>query len=322
MQPTSDQPDRADSPYAAPGEQPYPAYARAEPPRTDSAPWAGPAFAPAVPAATVKKGRPWLVAIVSFLTLLVLIAGLGNQWVTDAIFKHVSGRSFIDGATRAVTTYQWRFSPRGNRDIGHIWLGSLCLVATALVLTLLIVALVCRGPGGFGQAFVGAWMAVFTATQLGTYVRAAVIDANQLIGSSAGSKANVIFFSSLSPNAAQIAAGLGFGFVVGLVAGITAVLGRHNEVISPGVPPGYGAPAFGAGPPVPGPIASPSPWSTSDEASNTQTGTSEPQHTAVLPSIDEPTRASSTQPDNEHTTQLPRTDPSEDDNEGPRHLSE
>jgi hypothetical protein len=343
MQPTSDQPDRSQPPQYPPAASPY----------SDAAPapagWSGPAYAPPVPAATVKKARPWRVAIVAFLTLLVLIAGLGNQWVTDSVAKHVVGSSFIDNAARAMTSYQWRFSPQGGSDVGHVWLASLGLVAAALVLTLLLTAAVCRGNGGFGQAFIGAWLAVVGASMVAGYVRAVVIDAHKLIGPNAGTKANVVFFSGLSPGALLLAAALGFGLIVGLVAGLTAVLSRHTEVITAPIPPGYGAPAFappgfgapsdqpyGAG--VPGPIASPSPWGRSDEPPADQpreTGTDGAQHTAVLPPVDAPAGESTTESttemprrswpsdssDGEHTTQLPRSSATGDDTDGPRHAT-
>jgi hypothetical protein len=308
--------------------------------------WAGPPYAPAIPAATVKRARPWLVALASTLTLLVLILAVGNQWVTDKIQEHIGTDSFGERFIRGLTTYSWRFSPRGGHDVDRLWLASLALVVTAIVLTLLLVAAICRGTGGFGQAFLGAWMVVVVATILAVYVRAAIVDTRGLFGPSvAGAKVDSIFYSPLSPNSSHVLAALAFGLVVGLVAGLTAVLSRTTDVVAPAVPAGYGAPAFGApadqpGPsyysqPVPGPIASPSPWSGSDDTSarDGDRAPDDEQQTKALPALDHPSAAptsDATAPtseatpaaDTEHTTQLPRSSAPDDDGpDGPRHLS-
>lgn len=385
MQPTNDQPQRSE-PYSAPpaGYQPVghpgpgeqqpswdapPAQSwqsqqwqqPAAPPDTGSS-WGGsPGYQQSGPTTTVKRGRPWLVAIVSFITLLVLIGALGNQWVTDHIAKDVVGSSFTDNVKRAALTYQWRFSPRGGSDFAHFWLASLCLVGTALVLTFLFVAVICRGKGGFWQGFFGAWFAVVLATIAGAYERAAVIDAHRFLGtSSSGNKANVIFFSSLSPNSFTIAAGLGFGILVGLAAGLTALISRQTEVlaapvIATGYPPAPPDSTYAPEPaytPVPGPVAAPSPWgggeettaiprsgqpygqpvaderadeaATADESRDEPAAASDaPQETAVLPSVDEPTREPA-RDETQQTTELPRSgdDGAPDDDSGPRHSSQ
>jgi hypothetical protein len=320
-----------------------------EPPAGTSG-WAGPTYAPPAAATTVRKGRPWLIAIVSTLTLLVLIAAIGNQWVTDKIADHVGGESFSDRFLSGLTTYSWRFSPRGGHDVDRLWLASVVMIAAVLVLTLLLVAAICRGNGAFGQAFLGAWAVVVVATLLAVYLRSAVVDSRRLMGRSVGTKAESIFYSPLSPNTSHIIAALCFGFVVGLVAGLTAVLSRRTDVVAPPVPPGYGAPAFG--PPrdphsaaaVPGPIASPSPW---DDAGDRDTDdrADDVQHTAAMPVVDDPSRDSTpdrsgeatTQlpragwqrgpepdpsSDAQHTTELPRSTAPDDDPDGPRHRND
>jgi hypothetical protein len=311
--------------------------------------WAGPTYAPPIPSATVKKGRPWLVAIVSTLTLLVLIAAIGNQWVIDAIARHFGSNDNGSEFARTVNTYSWRFSPRGGHDFARYWISSICLVVVVLVLTFLLVAAICRGPGSFVQSFFGAWAVVVVATLLAVYVRDAVLDTKVYLGSVSSGKVNAIFFSPVSPGTLQVLAGLAFGFVVGLAAGLTAVLSRRTEVVAPAVPPGYGAPAFGQpGDPygaaaVPGPIASPSPWGGSGER-EADNRPGDDQRTQAMPVVDAPNRdtdgenteattqlpradgqRSTSEPpsDGQHTTELPRsTTPDEDDPEGPRHLSD
>lgn len=174
---------------------------------------------------TVRSSRPWRIATAAFLTLLALIAALGNQRVSNAVVDR-GGQSFFDNAVRSLLTYQWRFAP-AKHDIGRAWAGSLALVVSALVLTFFLVAIVTRARGGFWQTFIATWMVVLTATLLATYVRALVVKERDLTGLRTP-KANSIFFSQLSPNAYQVAVGLGFGFVVGLVAAIVAVLTRRK----------------------------------------------------------------------------------------------
>jgi hypothetical protein len=307
MQPTNEQPQQ--SPYAGASGSSYPTSA---------------------PLTTVKSGRPWLVAIVAYVTLLVLIAAVGNQWITDAIDRHaLHVRSFADNAARAATTYQWRFSPRGGKDVDHVWLANIALVVVALVLTFLLVAIVCRGKGGFGQVFVGSWLVVVVATLLATYVRTAVID-QQYFGNSGLSKANsVVFAYSAGPS--TLAAGLGVGFIVAVGAPAQGAEWADGPAREP-----WSAPPTT----VPGPIASPSPWADGAEqpASGRDRGSAErAQHTSVLPVVDgpahdeesasessEPPRGeygATTQSDGEQTTELPRAEP-DPGPESPRHGSD
>jgi hypothetical protein len=305
--------------------------------------WSAPAppYAPPPATASITKARPWRIAIVSFATLFVLIATLGNQWVVDAIVRHTNASTFGDNVVLSVRTYQWRFNaPRGG-DFGHFWLGSLALVGAALVVTLLLVAVVTRGPGGFWQSFFGAWMAVVVATMLAVYVRDLVLDTRALTGAVGVSRTNAIFFSGFAPGPTQFAASLGFGLIVALVAGLTAVLSRRTEVVAASAMPGAAAaqPAFGApfpmgeapaeadrpwtappAAPVPGPTGSPSPWAStsspwSSSANEPSGGTptpadSEPpapdtgEHTAVLPDVEQaPTASPSARRDDDDDTQ-------------------
>ena len=275
----------------------------------------------------VRAARPWRVASAAFLTLLALIAALGNQGVTNSIAHHATGRTFRDNIARSVTTYQWRVRPRGGHDFAREWVSSLALVGTALVLTLLLVAVVARGKGGFWQAFIGTWMSVVVATLLGTYVAALVVDESKL-GLPAASKANSVFFSPVFPASYALAAGLGVGFVVALVAGVTALASRRTKVLTAPAPSG-GGPEYdrgGVGQPAPayfpggtGSSAAPawsesSPWGASGDAgpsasSGGQQFAPQPderrddpvQHTAVLPTVD-------TGPEAQHAAPLPDSD--------------
>jgi hypothetical protein len=292
MQPTNDDPQRSEP---ATGWLP-----------SDTGNWAAPSYASAASGATVTKARPWLTAIVSFVTLLILIAALGNQWVTDSIARHANAGTFGDHLAHSVNQYAWRFSAPSGGDLGHVWVGNLANVGAVLILTLLLVPVVCRGKGGFWQAFFGAWFTVVVATLLGTYARAAVVDMSKLPGYAGQGKPDQVLFSSISPGAATAFVALAFGLVVGLAAGVTAVMTRRTEVIAPQPVPTFGAPwtrddepdqSWQAAPaPLPGPTVSPSPWSGSDTDRTPDAGGAPErpaaddsgEHTAVLPAVDRP----------------------------------
>jgi hypothetical protein len=309
MQPTNEEPRGSDT------------YRDWQPPS-----WSSPGYPPPPPAATITTARPWLIAISAFLTLLVLIAAFGNQWVTDAINRHTNTQRFGDNLVNSVRTYQWRFNPPKGGDFGRFWVGSLVLVGTALILTLLLVAIVSRGRGGFWQSFFGAWLSVVFATLVAAYVRDAVIDTNQLgLPPPLNSKPNAIFFSPASPGPYAIAAGVGFGFVVGPIAGLTAVLTRRTEVVAAPETSTFDAPYPMArqpseeprtSGPVPGPTSGPSPGSSG--APHPGSYGSEPyggERTRMLPNVGHQRSGR----EGGATTQLPRTaaaDQSEREGEG------
>ena len=288
--------------------------------------WAHPTYESPPPGPMVTRGRPWIVALVAFLTLLVLIAALGNQWVTDSIRRHANGDTFIDHIVTAITTYQWRFSPRGGHDVARVWVSDFALIGTVLILTFLLVGTVCRGKGGFAQAFFASWMTVLAGTLIGGYVKAAVVDRSLLLRSISHDTGNAIFFSPLSPGTSEIVGGLEFGFLVAVVAGVAAVLARRREPLSaaaPAVEPApyatpapyptpvpYGAQApyaaqpqerYGEAQPGPAPVPA-SPWSYDDRSDAEQ----QPEHTAVLPPVEQPRGEGESEA--QATTQLPRTE--------------
>ncbi len=277
------------------------------------------------PVAQVRAARPWWVAFSAFLMLLVLIAGLGNQWVSEAITRHIQRqRQFEEYAVRSDLTYTWRFTPSGSGSIAdRLWGAHLALIGTALVLTFLLVAVLARGSGGFWQSLVAAWVAVVTSTLVGLYVFAAVFNTDAF-ADQFGGRAQSIFFAGY-PGAALFAA-LGYGLVVGLVAGLVAVIARRTELVParplgpqqhpgggfapPGGPPPWGTPPPGGPPPGgpqpggPPPWGAPPPWSGGSGSGRDQPTTSyEP---VAQPMRDQP------MPDQpmggQPTTELPRAD--------------
>jgi hypothetical protein len=260
---------------------------------SDTGSWSPtPGFAPAPPVDTVTKARPWLTALWSFATLLVLIAAAGNQWVVDAVARHSNGNTLGDHLAHLVSVYAWRFNPPGGHDVARTWVAGLAAVGTTLLLTLLLVAVVARGLGRFWQTLFSVWFVVLAATLIGGYVRAAVID-QRTFAQLSGSKADTILFSVLSPGTTAILAGLIVGLIVGFLAAVVAVATRRSNVVA-AAPMSFGVPWSRPddeddnpwqSPPPPGPTATPSPWSSSDTG---RTGmASGPDQTAQLPAVEQ-----------------------------------
>ena len=195
-------------------------------------PAAGPrrAAASAAEGATITKARPWLTALVSFVILLILIAALGNQWVTDSVARHANAGTFGDHLAHSVNVYAVAVQPaigrrhrpflggepgqhrhRPDADAAARRGG---LPRQGRLLAIAVRRLV-HGRGGHPARRLRARRASSTRAQLG--------NAGQ-------GKAEQILFSSLSPGPATAFAGLASGLVVGLAAGITAVLSRRTEV--------------------------------------------------------------------------------------------
>ena len=223
----------------------------------------------------LTRARPWRVAAAALLTLLVLVAALSNQWVADRITADATdGRSFLDNLGHALITYAWRTAPPAH-DQTHLWAASWAFLGTALLLTLLLVAAVARGDGGFGQAFLGSWSAVVAATTVACLVRALVADSAASGGTRPGDP-NAVFVAPLTVRPTDLVGALGYGFLVALVAGLTAVLSRRRQLFR--APPAVTAPVEEAAPwPDRPPAPEPAPaW----EAEGRR-----PDDTAVLPPV-------------------------------------
>jgi hypothetical protein len=284
-------------------------------------------YVAAPPTVTITRSRPWLIGLAALVVMVVLIASVSNQGVTDAILRsHFNRNDINDNVLQSFTYYGWRFGPLGGHDLGHFWLASLVFDASVLVLTLLLAAGVVRGRGAFGHVFLGVWMSVIVATQVSTYVRGAIVDPRVGIPGE-NSKPVEIMFSNFSANSYSLFVSLVFGFVTAIVAALVGVLTRKTQLFVQAPAPDYagaydmpvGAPAeapvsrepWTAPPaPVPGPVASPSPWTAPGPSETAEQGTHE---TAVLPAAEEPQRDDSATTEmpraedgEQHTTELPR----------------
>jgi hypothetical protein len=172
--------------------------------------------------------RPWLVAFVALCTELVVIAAVGNQGVAGALRDTVStpGRAYADytrGAVDAATTFAWRFAPQSGQPT-HVWAAQFAGIGTLLLLTLLVVAIVARGPGGFWRVLVAVWAVVAALTPIAIMVRNVVVVPNAPGPMQSRVGQAVYGYGTFGP---VIVAGLALGLVTGLIAAIVARASRR-----------------------------------------------------------------------------------------------
>ena len=120
--------------------------------------------------APVPKARIGLLLLLAFFVEFLIIVGSGNQWVADKIAQSTPATYMAAGLRNVGLVYSWRFTPRAH-DTSHVWLAGLALIVTTIIVSLLLILAIIRGPITFGRAFFGTWMAVIVATILGGYVR-------------------------------------------------------------------------------------------------------------------------------------------------------
>jgi hypothetical protein len=192
--------------------------------------------------AATPRARLGLLLLIAFVIEFVVIVGLGNQWVSDKIAK-LDPSTFMGAGLRNVAlVFAWRFTPRPS-DHDHLWLAGLLLIVTTIVVSLLLITALCRGPVTWGRAFFGSWMAVAVATMLGGYVRSAVVDTH---AQGQGGRYEQALFGAVSPGSIVFLAGVLLGLVVAIVLGFVGPLTRR-------VPEGAVAAGYAATPTAPPP---------------------------------------------------------------------
>lgn len=178
--------------------------------------------------------RPGAIALAAVLTELVIIAAVGNQWITKRAFQWILNENrsaFARDLKSALVVYNWRFAPQSG-DTDHIWLSQLTLILVTLVLTAAFIAVVIRGPASFGRMFLTCWLASLGATILATYLRALVNDQPII----PGSRIQKAVFGPLAPSSISVFAALALSLAAGLVA---AFVGRTvSRRVPPPVPAG------------------------------------------------------------------------------------
>lgn len=254
--------------------------------------------------AEVRVG--WVV-LAAILTEIAVIAAACNQWVTVRIFRQIirGGSRGEIGLKEMLLTYNWRLTPQRG-DTAHSWLGQIMMILVVIVVTAGVVAIVARGPAGFGRVLFTCWTAVVFATMIGGYVRGLITDTpgGEFILTRA-------VFGTQSPGAVTVFTSLVLGLVVGVIAAFVASASRRPGALpaaatAPAVP--YLAPE--QPPPFFGDPGSTPPWqqqryepSGRHSAPGEPTTSAPPGATTRLPDPDQ------RPPGSDHpTTQLPAGD--------------
>jgi hypothetical protein len=164
----------------------------------------------------------WVV-VAAILTEIAVIAAACNQWVTVRIFRQIirGGSRGEIGLKEMLLTYNWRLTPQSG-DTEHSWLGQIMMILAVLVVTAGVVAIVVRGPAGFGRVLFTCWTAVVFATLIGSYVRGLITDTpgSEFILTRA-------VFGTQSPGAVAVFASLVLGLVVGVIAAFVGAATRR-----------------------------------------------------------------------------------------------
>ena len=101
---------------------------------------------------------------------LVIVAGVGNQWVTKRVLENTTKSQVGDAITHSATTFGWRFNPQGGNHA--LWAGQLIGVGVLVILVFLFVlALTARSSRSFLGTFVGVWGVTALAALLAGAVR-------------------------------------------------------------------------------------------------------------------------------------------------------
>ncbi len=101
---------------------------------------------------------------------LVIVAGVGNQWVTNRVLENTTKSQVGDAITHSATTFGWRFNPQGGNHA--LWAGQLIGVGVLVILVFLFVlALTTRSSRSFLGTFVGVWGVTALAALLAGAVR-------------------------------------------------------------------------------------------------------------------------------------------------------
>ncbi|TAM85233.1 MAG: hypothetical protein EPN43_11880, partial [Jatrophihabitans sp.] len=179
-------------------------------------------------AARPVVARTGWVVLTAFLCELAVVAGVGNQLVTNAMTRYVSApqRNFADysrGAIDAMLTFHWRLAPRPAQAV-HDWAAQFVLIAVLFVLTALGVWVTCRGPVTYWRVTVTVWAVVAACVPLAIMARNLLVirSAPGPLQSRVGQS---VYYYPLFGTA--LVAGLALGLVTGLITAAVARLTRR-----------------------------------------------------------------------------------------------
>lgn len=211
------------------------------------------------PPKRLYRGRPGLIVLTTIITELVVIAAVGNQWVTkslrDYLAQHAGLADYTVGGVKAALTYFWRFAP-ANGEATKLWGAQFGAIGTLLVLSGLLTWVVSRGSVTFGRIWVSVAAVVTASAPLSIVVRNAIVLPNAPAPGQSRFGEAVYTYPDFGP---VLVAGLSLGVVAGLFAALVAVITRKPVVLNAApAEPGEPAPLNAYGVPTPG--YEPPPW--------------------------------------------------------------
>jgi hypothetical protein len=161
-----------------------------------------------------------LVVLAAFLVELVVIAAGCNQKVSHSAVGYAGSHpnGFLGQVCQASLAYAWRFSSQPG-SARHLLLSQFAVLAIVFVLTAALASALARGAVTFGRAFLGIWLAVIVATEVGSIVQLLIVD-ERTPGHHYGRLTYALF---AAPNGYNFFAGLCLGFLTALVAALVAV---------------------------------------------------------------------------------------------------
>jgi hypothetical protein len=235
----------------------------------------------------MRRLRGPLIALVAAVLELVIVAAVGNQWVTKRALENTTKSQVGDAITHSATAFGWRFNPQGGNH--SLWAGQLIGVGVLVVLVFLFVlALTTRSSRSFLGTFVGVWGGTVLAALLAGAVRQFIAFPDLFPGgrddAGLGRWANAL---TSGPSSGVAIFGVTSGFVVALVTAIIA--SATARTITP--------PAAPAAEPAEEPAWSPetaAPWG-AEYGQPAEGGPARPGDTAQLPQ--EPYSASTGNPE-------------------------
>jgi hypothetical protein len=211
------------------------------------------------------RGRPGVIVLTALLVEIVVIAGIGNQWVSKQLQNYLSDHpgaaDYTRGAVQAALTFHWRFAP-ANGQSTHVWAAQLAAIGTLLLLSGLLIWVVSRGSVTFGRIWVAVGAIVAALTPIAVMVGNAIIVPNAPGPGQSRLGQAVYGYTGYGP---AIVGGLVLGVVTGLLCGLLAVITRRSVPLPAPVDPAVAvAPLNAYGVPTPG--YEPPPWQAPEAA--------------------------------------------------------
>jgi hypothetical protein len=191
----------------------------------------------------MRRTRGFVIALVAAVLELAIVAGVGNQWVTQRVVDNTTNSQVGDTVVRSATAFGWRFTARSGHST--LWAAQLIGAGVLVVLVFLFVlALTARARPSFIRIFVGVWGVTLLAAVIAGAVRQwlAFPDLYPTRHDQQGLArwANALVEGPSSP---VVIFGVGSGFIVALVAAAVASA-TAQEVPAAAMPTTEGEPPW------------------------------------------------------------------------------